>query len=449
VSEKKLIAFLGVSSELIELLLRGLKEFQFNVDSTETVGKADLVICGTMNHLVSLAGWLRRRGQLVLVVANVNPTVENLCQLANMSVSCLDADITTDISYTQLVMTVASLLARGKQDNAGPVTHLMKCMDQFGNGKNLQLVPRLSNGTLKRRTVETGFYWLHGEDGFNTKLSGGMFGTGMRFERKLSFCVSSQAGCSLAGDNACLHCLTGRGKFAGNLTWEEIVAQVEIALLDSPLIAAELLVPNRRTALHVSFMGEGEPLHNLANVMAAIRYLNSNYPRMAFSLSTVGVAEGIETLLEENLEGISLQPQLSGHYYDERRVEFIPFAVGPNELELTLPLMLKLAKKLGQRLSINTVMIGGPNGWQNNRAEDATKLIELCRPYGLGNFRLKLSPFNGEGRGLKVRFSAGAPDAFAARAQELGARVQIVKSMGTAKQAGCGSLITHILPAIR
>ncbi|MFS7945536.1 putative 23S rRNA (adenine(2503)-C(2))-methyltransferase [Helianthus anomalus] len=76
---------------------------------------------------------------------------------------------------------------------------------------------------------------------------------------RLTACVSSQVGCPLR----CSFCATGKGGFARNLKAHEIVEQV---------LAIEEVFNNRVT--NVVFMGMGEPMLNLKEVLAAHRCLN-------------------------------------------------------------------------------------------------------------------------------------------------------------------------------
>lgn len=104
---------------------------------------------------------------------------------------------------------------------------------------------------------------------------------------RLTFCISSQAGCAFG----CAFCMTAKLGFQRNLETGEIVGQV--AALRS-LTHAE---PGR---YNIVFMGMGEPLHNLTHVSRALALLTS--PR-AFALgprritvSTVGLPDGIDRL---------------------------------------------------------------------------------------------------------------------------------------------------------
>src|ERR671915_783807 len=79
----------------------------------------------------------------------------------------------------------------------------------------------------------------------------------MRYrDGRRSICVSSQSGCPLT----CTFCATGTMKFGRNLTASEILDQVLHFRRIEPLD-------------HLVFMGMGEPLMNLDNVLTAARRL--------------------------------------------------------------------------------------------------------------------------------------------------------------------------------
>jgi 23S rRNA (adenine2503-C2)-methyltransferase len=105
---------------------------------------------------------------------------------------------------------------------------------------------------------------------------------------RLTFCVSSQAGCALR----CAFCATGLMGFARNLQPFEIAGQVrELALLDPPLLAS-----------NVVFMGMGEPLMNWPAVDTVLTILNDpqgfGIGARHITVSTVGVLPGIVALAE-------------------------------------------------------------------------------------------------------------------------------------------------------
>jgi 23S rRNA (adenine2503-C2)-methyltransferase len=84
---------------------------------------------------------------------------------------------------------------------------------------------------------------------------------GIPTEKRLTVCVSSQVGCPMA----CDFCATGKGGFQRNLERHEIVDQV--------LTVQEEF--GRRVS-NIVFMGMGEPLLNLENVLGAVRSINQD-----------------------------------------------------------------------------------------------------------------------------------------------------------------------------
>jgi len=112
-------------------------------------------------------------------------------------------------------------------------------------------------------------------------------------ETKYTICVSSQVGCKIG----CAFCLTAKEGFKRNLTAGEIVAQV-LTLKKENNIAA-----NRR--VNIVYMGMGEPLDNMANVVQAIRVF-SEKDGLAIgarrqTISTSGLSHQIKRLGELDL----------------------------------------------------------------------------------------------------------------------------------------------------
>ena len=103
--------------------------------------------------------------------------------------------------------------------------------------------------------------------------------------RRNTVCVSSQVGCRMG----CRFCRTGKMGLIRNLTAAEIVEQV--------FAARHLLGASIR---NVVFMGMGEPLNNLDNVVQAVRVLEDqrglDIARRYITISTVGLIEGIDRL---------------------------------------------------------------------------------------------------------------------------------------------------------
>src|SRR5687768_2307385 len=127
-------------------------------------------------------------------------------------------------------------------------------------------------------------------------------------------CVSSQIGCAMG----CDFCASTRGGLSRDLTAGQIVEQ----FLHLRREAASV---GRRVKTLV-FMGMGEPMHNLDNVIAAIRRISDHrlgqLGRRNITVSTVGVVPGIDRLADEDL---NVHLALSLHAPDdETRSRLVP-----------------------------------------------------------------------------------------------------------------------------
>ena len=103
---------------------------------------------------------------------------------------------------------------------------------------------------------------------------------------RATLCISSQKGCRMN----CYFCMTGKQGFHGNLTSNQIVNQV-------------LSVPESETLTNVVFMGMGEPLDNLDEVLRVIAILTEPWG-LAWSpkrvtVSTVGKKPELKILCEQ------------------------------------------------------------------------------------------------------------------------------------------------------
>lgn len=105
------------------------------------------------------------------------------------------------------------------------------------------------------------------------------------YERRVSCCISSQVGCPMG----CTFCATGLGGFDRNLTAGEIVGQY---------LMLQREIGMERRISHVVFMGMGEPLLNLTNVLEAIRLLHDEVglSHRHITVSTVGIVPKIDEL---------------------------------------------------------------------------------------------------------------------------------------------------------
>lgn len=104
---------------------------------------------------------------------------------------------------------------------------------------------------------------------------------------RATICVSCQVGCKMG----CAFCMTGRQGFAASLTACDILNQI-------------CSLPERDRLTNIVFMGQGEPMDNLDNVMRSLAALTEEWgwawsPKR-ITVSSVGLAKGLVRFLDES-----------------------------------------------------------------------------------------------------------------------------------------------------
>ncbi|MGM0436828.1 MAG: 23S rRNA (adenine(2503)-C(2))-methyltransferase RlmN [Bacillota bacterium] len=114
-------------------------------------------------------------------------------------------------------------------------------------------------------------------------------------EGRHSVCISTQVGCNMG----CSFCATGLEGLKRNLSSSEIMAQV--LQIQKDIGKENFLDP---AVSNVVFMGMGEPMNNLDNVLNSVNILNSksslNIGMRKMTISTAGVVPGIKELAVRN-----------------------------------------------------------------------------------------------------------------------------------------------------
>ena len=236
----------------------------------------------------------------------------------------------------------------------------------------------------------------------------------MRYrDGRRSICVSSQSGCPLT----CTFCATGSMKFGRNLTAAEIVDQ---ALHFRRVEAID----------HCVFMGMGEPMMNLDNVLAACERLpDVGITHRRTAISTVGWLPGIERLTEAELP---IRLALSLHApNDALRSELMPV----NErypLADILAACRAYHRRRRRMVFVEYVMLAGVN----DSPALARELAKLLDPRV---FKLNLIPYNPTGSGFEGS-GRGAIEAFRRAVERGGLRATVRLTRGRDIDAACGQL---------
>jgi 23S rRNA (adenine2503-C2)-methyltransferase len=240
---------------------------------------------------------------------------------------------------------------------------------------------------------------------------------------RLTLCLSCQVGCAMG----CSFCGTGTLGFTRNMTCGEILSQV--------LLVRDLLGDSPQAPLlrNLVFMGMGEPLLNLPQVLRSLEILNSDaglgFSRRRITVSTCGLPRGIEELGASGLAYLAVS--LHAPTQDLRA------ALMPRAAAWPLPDLLAALRsyplKTRERLTFAYLLIGGVN----DSAEHARSLAAILSPL---KAKLNLIAYNPV-PGLPYR--PPAPETVLAFERILWARhitVVLRRSMGGDIAAACGQL---------
>jgi 23S rRNA (adenine2503-C2)-methyltransferase len=258
----------------------------------------------------------------------------------------------------------------------------------------------------------------------------------MRYrDGRRSICLSSQSGCPLT----CTFCATGRMRFARNLSASEIVDQALHFRRGESRRGPEDAIAHDATpqpATHCVFMGMGEPMLNLDNVLSACERLpDLGITHRRTTISTVGWIPGIERLAEQDMP---LRLALSLHAADEAlRSELMPV----NDrfpLRDVLDACRAFYARKRRRVFIEYVMLGGVNDRYEQALALAGALSRGCeneRPI----FKVNLIPYNP----TQSPYQGSTPEsiaAFRAALQARGIPTTVRLTRGRSIDAACGQL---------
>jgi len=199
----------------------------------------------------------------------------------------------------------------------------------------------------------------------------------MPSEARQTICISTQAGCAVD----CQFCMTAQLGLIRNLTAGEILAQV--------LLPLEEHKETLTLQTNVVLMGQGEPLLNYENVMAAMGILldqsGIGLAPKHVTLSTSGIVPGIERLAKETRRpklAISLNASS-----DAQRDALMPIN---KKYPLGKLLAACRAFPRGSReyITFEYVLLGGVN----DTADDARRVARLMAD--LGRVKVNLIPWN-------------------------------------------------------
>ena len=175
---------------------------------------------------------------------------------------------------------------------------------------------------------------------------------------RATLCVSSQVGCKMN----CLFCQTGKQGFEGNLTAADILNQI-------------CALPERNKLTNVVFMGQGEPMDNLDNVLRATQVLTADWgyqwsPKR-ITVSSVGIKNKLKRFLDESECHIAISMHSPLH---EQRLTLMPA-----ERQMAIADVVALLKQYDfthqRRCSFEYIVFGGVNDSMVH-AREIVRLVE-------------------------------------------------------------------------
>ncbi len=180
---------------------------------------------------------------------------------------------------------------------------------------------------------------------------------------RATLCVSCQVGCKMN----CLFCQTGKQGFEGSLTVTDILNQL-------------YALPEFDNITNMVFMGQGEPMDNLDNVLKATEILKADYG-LAWSPKRITVSSvGLRNKLQRFLDESDCHVAISMHSpIPEQRATLMPA-----ERQMSITDIVELMKQYDfthqRRLTFEYIVFGGTNDTMTHAREIVKLLSGLeCR----------------------------------------------------------------------
>ena len=235
---------------------------------------------------------------------------------------------------------------------------------------------------------------------------------------RATICVSSQAGCKMG----CLFCMTGRQGFQGNLSSNEILNQFRS-------------LPEFKNLTNIVYMGMGEPLDNLNELLKSIDILTSDWgygwSPTRITVSTVGLVANVTEFLEKSR--CHLAVSLHSPFDDERR-ELMPIQ-RTNSVKDVLNAIRSFDFNSQRRISFEYILFKGLN-------DSPRHIKELARILNGIKCRINIIRFHPIPGSLYESPDIETTIRFKEKLNDKGILTTIRASRGEDIQAACGLLST-------
>ena len=241
-----------------------------------------------------------------------------------------------------------------------------------------------------------------------------------------TICVSTQIGCAMG----CVFCATGQMGFETNLNAEHIISQV--------IHFEEILKQRGEHVTNLVFMGMGEPMANYDEMIRSVKILTDDrgfgLGQRHITISTIGIASGIDRLAEENLQiGLAISLHAPNN---ELRKKLVPTA-GPNSVGDIIKSGQNYFKKTGRRVTFEYALMAGIN----DSPEIAKELSVLL--HGNGS-HVNLIPINPTAGNFE-RPTIESVSEFERILSDAGVNCTVRIEKGSEISAACGQLRTDII----
>lgn len=242
---------------------------------------------------------------------------------------------------------------------------------------------------------------------------------------RATLCVSTQAGCKMG----CKFCMTGTLGFHGHLDAGDILNQI-------------FSIPDADKLTNIVYMGEGEPMDNLDNVLASLNVMTNawgcGWSPKRITVSSVGIIKGLKRFIEESdcHLAISLHNPFSSERQEVMPVEKV------HRLSDVVTLLKQYDWSHQRRVSFEYICWGGVN----DSAKHANELLRIlkgldCR---INLIRFHAAPDNESGQKSIPSSSEKQMEWMRDYLTDKGITTTIRRSRGEDILAACGMLVNAL-----
>ena len=257
----------------------------------------------------------------------------------------------------------------------------------------------------------------------NTRDNQSIECVGIPSEKRLTACLSSQVGCPMD----CKFCATGKEGLKRSLKASEILDQI-------------LFIENEmnKKVSNIVFMGMGEPLLNIDELLLSIRSINEDFhiSQRKVTVSTVAIPKMIIKLSEMSFQILGkcqFTLAISLHASNQKIREVIIPSAKKYDIKNIIEDCRQFVRKTGRRVSFEYLMLNGVN----DQLEHADELINLIKGF---QCHVNLIQYNQIEEVAFKQTPSKQAQYFQDRLLKNGINVSFRQSRGSDRNAACGQL---------